>query len=422
MKKRIITLAIMSSAIAIAGCSKKETPKMPPKHVDVEVVHAYNVPYVFDYPAVVQGIVDYPVVPRVGGAVYKQYYTEGTYVKKDQPLYQIDPRPFELNLQNDQGNLVRDKAQMENYKIIYDRAMELYKTFAVSKQETETDLIQYQQAVGAVKSDLANINNDKLNLEYAVVRAPASGYISERQVTVGDMVVANTTVMNQINSADDMYINFSMPENDRLAIQSGMIAGSMKVPPSYKFRVDLELADSSMMKNAGYVQFTDTRIGLQNGVWNMRAYVDNKNLKSQLLAGQFVHIYLHGAQFENTFAVPQVAVFRDDVGAFVYLVANGKIVKKTVDAGRMVGDLWVINSGLKESDSVVVNGGVKVSVGDKVVVDSSKNQVADGANPAQLPVPKSVTPGKVNASSFKSNPSEHKVNIDNSANIYNGKY
>lgn len=419
--KKLVLLSVVSVGLGVVACGKATPPQMPPKHVDVQVVHAYNVPYVFDYPAVVQGIVDFQVTPRVSGALYKQYYTEGTYVKKDQVLYQIDPRPFELDLQTAQGNLIKDQAAMDNYKIIYDRYVELYKTFAVSKQDTETALIQYQGAAGNVKTDQANINQDKLNLEYAVVRAPASGYISERQVTVGQMVNAYQTVMNVINSVDNMYINFSLPENDRLAIQSGMVAGTMKVPPNYKFRIDLELADNSLMKNCGYVQFTDTRIGLQNGVWNMRAYVDNKSLRSQLLAGQFVHVYLHGAQFENAFAVPQVSVFRDDQGAFVYLVDGGKIVKRPVDAGRMVGDMWVINSGLKDGDRVVVNGGVKVSPDDKVVVDSDKAQIPDGSNPATLPVPKTVTPKKANASAFLSNP-DHKVDIDNSANTYSGKY
>jgi membrane fusion protein, multidrug efflux system len=419
--KKVAALSVVSIGLVLGACGKSKPPVMPLKHVDVGVVHPYNVPYVFDYPAVVQGIVDYPVIPRVGGAVYKQYYTEGTYVKKDQPLYQIDPRPFELNLQNAQGNLVRDKAAMDNYKIIYDRYVQLFKTFAVSKQDTETALISYQNAAGAVKTDQALINQAKLDLEYAVVRAPASGYISERMVTVGDMVTAYVTQMNTINSVDNMYINFSIPENDRLAIQSGMIAGTMKVPPSYKFRIDVELADNSIMKNSGYVQFTDTRIGLQNGVWNMRAYVDNKKLKNQLLAGQFVHVYLHGAQYQNAFAVPQVAVFRDDNGAFVYLMDGDKVVKQPVVTGRMVGDLWVINSGLKNNDKVVVNGGVKISPDDRVAIDSDKDLVQDNSNPASKPVPKSVTPRKVNASAFKRN-MDHKVYIDNSANTYHGKY
>ena len=116
-----------------------------------------------------------------------------------------------------------------------------------------------------------------------------------------------------------------------------------------------------------------------------------------------------------------MAVFRDDQGAFVYLFDKNKVIKKPVVAGRMVGDLWVINSGLKESDAVVVNGGVKVSADEQVIVDSRKDQVIDSSNPASAPVPKVVTPSKDNASSFKAN-TNHTPQIDNSANIYSGKY
>lgn len=420
--KKIVALLICAGFM-ISGCSKKEVKAAPEKHVDVAVVHPYNVPYVYDYPAMVQGVVDYQVVPRVSGAVFKQLYTEGTYVKKDQPLYQIDPRPYELDLQNAQGQLIKDKAAMDNYKIIYERYVKLYAAEAVSKQDLEQATINYQGAVGMVETDKANINTAKLNLEYCVVRSPADGYISERQVTVGDMVTAFQTTMNIINSVNDMYITFSMPENDRLAIQSALGNNIATIPNNYKFRVDLQLADGSMMKDAGYVQFTDTRISVQNGVWNMRAYVDNKALKTQLLAGQFVHVYLNGLTYKNSFAVPQEAVFRDDKGSFVYIVQGDKVVKNPVVTGPMVGALWIIKDGLTDGVKVVTAGGVKVIVGDKVVVDATEDQAkTNPSNPAVASAPVSVTPNKVNASAYKPDPKQRAVRIESSANIYNDQY
>lgn len=420
--KKIVAL-LLCAGVIVSGCSKKEPKAAPEKHVDVAVVHAYNVPYVYDYPAMVQGVVDYNVIPRVSGAVFKQLYTEGTYVKKDQPLYQIDPRPYELDLQNAQGQLIKDQAAMDNYKIIYDRYVKLYAVEAVSKQDLEMATINYQSAVGQVETDKANINNAKLNLEYCVVRSPADGYISERQVTVGDMVNAFQTTMNVINSVNDMYITFSMPENDRLAIQSALGSNSATVPNSYKFRVDLQLADDSMVKNAGYVQFTDTRISLQNGVWNMRAYVDNKNLKTELLSGQFVHVYLNGLTYTDSFAVPQEAVFRDDTGSFVYIIKGGKIEKQRVTTGPMVGALWIIKDGLTDGMKVVTAGGVKVMVGDKVVVDNEADQSKTNPNlPSTASAPLAVTPSKVNASAYKPDPKDRAVRIESGANIYNDQY
>jgi membrane fusion protein (multidrug efflux system) len=372
--KRLL-FAYVCCGITITACSKKEAPKIADKHVDVMLAKAADVPYVFDYPAMVQGVVDYPVIPRVSGAIFKQYYTEGTYVKKDAVLYEIDPRPYQYDLQTYEGALVKDQAALDNYKLIYDRYVKLYKVNAVSLQDVETAEINYKAGLGNVKTDIANINQQKLNIEYCQVRAPADGYISERQVTVGDMVTAWQTTLNQINSVNDMYIMFSMPENDRLTIEQGVLDHKIAVPAGYKFRTDLQLADSTMIKNEGYVQFADTRISLQNGVWNLRAYVDNVNLKHKLLSGQFIHIYLNGAVFKNAYAVPQVAIFRDDTGPFVYeLDEQNKVFKKRVVTGKMVGDLWVVDSGLSDGEKVIVNGGLKVNVGDKVVIDANNEQ------------------------------------------------
>lgn len=421
MKK--ILIVMLSAGVVLAGCSKKEVKAVPEKHVDVAIVHSYNVPYVYDYPAMVQGVVDYNVVPRVSGAVFKQYYTEGTYVKKDTPLYQIDPRPFELDLQTAQGALIKDQAAMVNYKAIYDRYVKLYAAEAVSKQDLETATINYQGAVGLVETDKANINQAKLNLEYCIIRSPADGYISERQVTVGDMVTQFQTTMNVINSVNDMYITFAMPENDRLAIQSAVSSGLATVPSAYKFSTDLQLADGTMLTNAGHVQFTDTRISLQNGVWNMRAYVDNKTLQTQLLSGQFVHVFLNGMTYKNSYAIPQEAVFRDDKGPFVYIVKDGKVAKNPISTGPMTGSLWIIKGGLSDGMQVVTAGGVKVMVGDKVVVDAKADQAKTNPNnPEIASAPLLVTPKKVNASAYVGNPKQRAVQIDTPANIYNGKY
>ena len=356
--------------ISLIGCSKQKPHVDDRKHVDTEKVYAYDMPYVINYPAIVQGIVDYQVIPRVSGALYKQYYKEGAYVKKEQPLYEIDPRPFELDLKNYQGQLIKDKAAEDNLKIIYDRYVDLYQYNAVAKQDVEMARINYQAAVGNVQSDIANINQAKLNILYCLVRSPASGYIAERLVTIGTMITAFQTVLNHINSVNDMYLLFSMPENQRVEIENGVIDKTISVPKNYTFRTDLQLADGKMLKNAGYVEFTDTRISLKNGVWNMRAYVDNNYLKNKLLAGQYVTVYIHGIKFLNAFTLPQAAILHDDVGPFVYLLKNGKAMKRHVVTGKMVGgSLWIIKQGLTNGDKVITSGNIRIHDGSSVVVD-----------------------------------------------------
>jgi len=370
--KKIV--AIILTSIFIASCGEKKMP-LPAHHVDVLVLKSMNVAYQLDYPGSITGMADFQVIPRVSGVLFKQLYKEGSFVKKDQPLYEIDPRPFQNQLAASQGQLLRDETAAREYKSILERYQQLYKIGGVSKQDVETATINYKQAVGNVQVDQANIRNDKLNLEYCTVRSPVDGLISERIVTVGTMVNAFQTVLNNINSKTDLYVNFSVPENDRLELQRGMTSGKISVPKDFMFGVNLQLADGSLLNHAGVVNFFDTRISLQNGSWNMRASVDNSSVNDQLLDGQYVHVYLTGASFKNALVVPQAAVFRDDKGAFVYVVnTSNTIEKRPVVTGVMNGSIWVIDSGLKANDKVVINGGMKVTVGDKVTIDSNKEQ------------------------------------------------
>ena len=371
--KAVVTIVI--AGIVLAACGEKKAVKLPPHHVDVAIVNSYNVPYDFDYPGSVQGLADFSVIPRVSGTIFKQLYTEGTTVKKGQVLYEIDKRPFQNQLAVDQGMLYKDNAAMVEYKTILDRYNRLYKINAVSQQDVNTATINYKGAVGMVQADNANIAQDKLNIEYCEVRSPVDGLISERQVTMGYMVTAFQTVLNYINSKNSLYILFSVPENDRLVLQRGVDSGKIAVPKNLKFDMALQLADGGTMEKAGLVNFFDTRISLQNGTWNMRGDIKNENLPTKLLSGQFVHVYLSGAKFVNTFAIPQSAVFRDNKGAFVYILGkNSKIEKRTVAPGMMTGVLWVITTGLNSGDKVVVDGGMKVKDGEQVIVDNTVDQ------------------------------------------------
>ena len=382
MTRRSTAALVLAIAMCtITGCSKQKPPAIEAKHVDTQTVYSYDVPYVINYPSIVQGVVDYQVIPRVSGVIYKKFYKEGAYVKKEQPLYEIDPRPFELQLKNYQGQLVKDKAAQDNLKIIYERYVDLYKDNAVSKQDVESAKINYMAAVGNVQSDVANVNQAKLNLLYCLVRSPATGYIAERQVTVGTMVTAFQTVLNHINSVNDMYLLFSMPENTRIEIENGVIDKTMSVPAKHTFRTDIQLADGKMIKNAGYVEFTDTRISLQNGVWNMRAYVDNNFLKNKLLAGQYVTVYIHGIKYLNVFTLPQASILRDDKSAFVYLLKNGKAVKQHVVTGKMLGGhAWIVTSGLKNGDTVISNGNIRIHDGSQVTVDKQTDSRTTNIN------------------------------------------
>ena len=373
MKKIRSCLIPILLIIMLIGCTDKKKVDDALSHVDAEKVTTHDIEYVLNYPAFVQGVIDYKVIPRISGVIYKKYYTEGTLVKKDQPLYQVDPRPFEWQLKAYEGQLIKDKAARDNYKIIYERYQDLYKIRAVSKQDLELERINYFAALGNVKTVEADIGRTKLNLRYCLVRSPADGYIAERAVTVGTMVTAFETVLNKINSVNQMYLLFSMPDNQRLDIEEGALNQSIHIPKDAKFPIDIELASGKIIKDAGYVEFTDTRIALTNGSWNMRAYVDNTELRNKLLAGQYVTVFIRKIRYLNMFSLPQAALMLDDEGQYVYVVENKKATRRYVKSGKMYGKgLWMIEDGLKKDDIVITKGNIRVDAGQTVTIDTLK--------------------------------------------------
>lgn len=356
--------------LCLTACSETKKTTDPFSHVDAQKVQAHDIEYVLNYPAFVQGLVDYKVIPRISGAIFKKFYTEGTFVKKGTPLYQIDPRPYEWELKRYQGQLIKDKAARDNYRIIYERYQNLYKIKAVSKQELELKRIDYYAAIGNVQSIEADIGRTKLSLKYCLVRSPADGYIAERHVTVGTMVTAWETVLNIINSVNNMYLLFSMPENQRLDIQEGVSDQSVKIPQNATFPVDIRLATGKVMKNVGYVEFTDTRIALINGTWNMRAYVNNCPNEIKLLAGQYVTVFIRNIIYSNMIGIPQGAVMLDDRGHYVYVVENKKAVRRYVTPGKMYGKgMWMIKAGLKPDEIVITHGNIRIDDGQAVTID-----------------------------------------------------
>ena len=375
MRKSLSFTGVMM-LISLAGCHKEAPPPPALQHINALEVQPHNVEYVFSYPGVVQGVIDYPVIPRVSGAIFKQYYKEGTAVQKDQPLYEIDRRPYLFALQNAEGQLQKDQAATDNYQIIYERYRSLTSKDVTSVQDVNTALINYQAAAGNLKTSIANVNNAKLNLEYCTVRAPASGHISERMVSEGMMVTAFQTQLNVINSRDSMYVAFAMPELDRLDIENSGLDGRYQVPKDYRFTVDLTLADNTPVPSAGKVEFRDIRVSFSDGVWQLRATIDNTSLpKNKLLPGQFVHVFLRDLVVMNAYVVPQEAIFRDRDSSFVFVLDGDKVKKQRINPGKYLLDgTQLVDAGLSPGMKVITNGGVRIEEGEQVVLDEMSQQ------------------------------------------------
>ena len=186
------------------------------------------------------------------------------------------------------------------------------------------------------------------------------------------MVTAFQTQLNVINSKDAMYVAFSMPELDRLNIENGGINGRYKVPVDYRFTVDLVLADGTPIAGAGKVEFKDIRVSFSDGVWQLRATIQNESLpKNKLLAGQYVHVFLRDLVVLRTYAVPQEAIFRDRESSFVYLLKDNKVLKQRIKAGKYLLDgTQIVDEGLEDGMQVITNGGVRIETGQQVALET----------------------------------------------------
>jgi membrane fusion protein (multidrug efflux system) len=202
-------------------------------------------------------------------------------------------------------------------------------------------------------------------------------------ISEGMMVTAFQTQLNVINSRDAMYVAFSMPELDRLSIENGILDQLYRVPPDYRFVVDLELADGTRLPNAGRVEFKDIRVSFSDGVWQLRATIDNNRLpRNKLLAGQFVHVFLRNLIVRSTYAIPQEAIFRDSESSYIFINAGHKTKKLRIKAGKYLQDgTQLVDSGLTDGMLVITNGGVRIADGDPIVVDEMVKDLAMNAAP-----------------------------------------
>ncbi|MEY2699641.1 MAG: hypothetical protein RIQ52_396 [Pseudomonadota bacterium] len=376
MRLSLTTLPFLLLMALLSACSEDKPAPEALQHVNILETHARDIEYVFEYPGVVQGVVDYPVIPRISGAIFRQLYREGTAVSKNQPLYEIDRRPYEFALIDAEGQLEKQKAAAENYRIIYERYQRLKKDDVVSEQDINTALINYRAATGDLMTAEATVRNARLNLEYCTVRAPASGVISERMISEGMMVTAFQTRLNVINSQDSMYVAMAMPELDRLNIENGALDQIYSVPENYRFRVDLTLADGTRLDDVGHIEFRDIRVSFSDGVWQLRASVDNRKLqRNKLLPGQFVHVFLRDLLVKQTYALPQEAIFRDQESSFVFVLEGDKVKKLRIKAGKYLMDgTQLVDSGLTDGLRVITNGGVRIAEGQSVLVDETAQQ------------------------------------------------
>jgi multidrug efflux system membrane fusion protein len=327
------------------------------------------------------------VQPQVSGPITGIHFVDGADIKAGDPLFTIDPRPFEAELQRAQANLAKDTAvakqaeanvakdlvQAENGEVQAQRYADLLKQEGVSREQYDqvrTDAEALQATVNAdraalasaqqaIQVDLAAIESAKVQLGYCYIRSPINGRAGHRLVDLGNVVAANTGSLLVIQRLDPIYADFTVTENDLTSVQRNM-AGEM-------LKVEVRLPDDDTPL-AGQLTFVDNAVQQETGTVMLRATVPNPDRR--LWPGRFVRVRLVLNTLRDAVLVPAAAVQMSAKGPFLYVVKEDSTAEmRLVKMGQRHGDLIVIERGTGAGERVVVNGQLAVTPGSKVHVE-----------------------------------------------------
>lgn len=363
---------LVAVAVLTAGCGQ-QAPQgggmggFPPAEVSAITVAPAQFPVTFEYVGQTAGSKDAEVRARVTGIVERKLYREGAPVRAGQPLFLLDPKPFEVQLASAEAELARAQAQKTQADREAARLRPLAERRAIGQKEADDAATAADLAAAGVKVAEAKVTEAKLNLDYTRVNAPIGGLSSRAQQSEGSLANANTTLLTTVSQVDPLWILFSVSENEQQRLNRAVAEGKLTLPPNQAFDVVVRLSDGTTLPRTGRITFADTRVNPSTGTYEMRAEVANPDVA--LKPGQFVRVALTGAQRRNALAVPQVALLEGPQGKFVYVLGKDKDGRDIAQPRPVtVGDwaardgvnLWLIESGLAPGDRVIVDGTARI--------------------------------------------------------------
>jgi membrane fusion protein (multidrug efflux system) len=353
----------------LAACGDRQdapAAAMPPVPVLVETVAASNVPDVVELPGRIEAVRTAEIRARVDGIVERTLYQEGTDLRANAPLFQIDDRDYRAQLQQAQAALTRATAVYKNAASVVDRFRPLLERHAVSAQENDAAVATMQQAQANVADAQAAVTLANLRLERSVVRTPIAGRVGRAQVTEGALVSAGAaTLMAQVNQLSPINAVFTQSNTAMLDVEQQIQSGTRKAIDMKHVEVELLLANGQVYDERGFLDFADLVVDPSTGTQTVRAQFANPS--RTLLPGQFVRGRIITAGNRQGIRIAERAVQLDNGIASVALVAeDGTVVHRNIDLGEQGEGRWTVRDGLKPGERVIVDGWQKVQPGQRV--------------------------------------------------------
>lgn len=375
LSARSAGILLVLSAIApfLAGCDQTDTAQASVStqtaepDVSIVTVKAQPRAIVRELPGRISPTRVSEVRPRVSGIVVERLFRQGSEVRAGDPLYRIDPRPFEVEVQSNEAALTKAEATHERAVQQARRIKFLAKEHAAAEVENEKAITAEKEAAADVEARRADLARAKLSLDYSTIRAPIDGIVGAANISEGALVVQNdSAVLATIQQLDPIYADFTQSVTELTRLRRAFESGDLERIAPDAIKVRLVLDDGTLYPIAGKLLFSEAKVEANTGQVTLRGEFANPN--RELLPGMYVRVRIEQGIDSDAIAVPQQAVQRNGGGGSEVFVVkdDNRVALQPIRVGAEQDGQWFVTEGLKAGDKVVVEGFQKFAPGDKV--------------------------------------------------------
>jgi multidrug efflux system membrane fusion protein len=374
----LIFLVLLNALLFLSGCGNKEqlagaSRDRPAAPVVAAGVELRNIPVQIKAIGNVEAYQTVQIRSQVSGQIQKIFFKEGEDVRQGQPLFQLDKRPFQADLDKAVGQLKRDQAQEEHSRVQSERYSDLEKDGIVSHEQADQMRMQAKADASAVEADKAAVEAARVQLQYTDIVAPINARAGNLMINLGNLVKANDTpYLVQLNQVTPIYVTFSVPEANLERVRRRFSSGQLKVLAYPKGQSDNPAE--------GRLTFIDNGVDTTTGMFKLKGTYQNKDRR--LWPGQFVDVALELSMQNNAVVVPTRAIQSGQQGEYVYVVRTDSTAEsRPVRTEGAYQNLTLISEGLRVGEQVIVNGQLRVAPNAKVIVQAAPPATPTAAVP-----------------------------------------